>query len=370
MSDVATTGADWDHAPCGLVVARVDGSLVAQNRTLLGWTGRAAGAPGRMPELFTVPGALFYETHCAPLLRLQGFVAEISLELRGAGGEPLPVLLSANVRREGEVATIHAALFHAPTRREYERELQVARRRAEEDADLAYLVENIPKALERSVESMQLAVFERQIERWALRPVRRRRSAHTGCAHGPGEPCPRHGGRQLVAISVHEPEPLLEGPLRRLLDELRAQWFEAGRGVELVQLASGWRFQTRPEYQVYLDRLKEEKPPRYSRAVMETLAIIAYRQPVTRGDIEDIRGVAVSPSVLKTLESRGWVDIVGHRDTPGRPALFATTRRFLDEMGLRSLTELPALTELEKIMDLVDVSQTEPAAAPAPEEEV
>lgn len=137
MSDAATTGgADWDHAPCGLVVARVDGSLVAQNRTLLGWTGRAAGAPGRMPELFTVPGALFYETHCAPLLRLQGFVAEISLELRGAGGEPLPVLLSANVRREGEVATIHAALFHAPTRREYERELQVARRRAEEDADL------------------------------------------------------------------------------------------------------------------------------------------------------------------------------------------------------------------------------------------
>lgn len=158
--------------------------------------------------------------------------------------------------------------------------------------------------------------------------------------------------------------------VRRLLDELRTQWFEAGRGVELVQVASGWRFQTRPEYQLYLDRLKEERPPRYSRAVMETLAIIAYRQPVTRGDIEDIRGVAVSPNVLKTLESRGWVDIVGHRDTPGRPALFATTRRFLDEMGLRSLTELPALTELEKIMDLVDVSQTEPAAAPAPEEEV
>ena len=156
---------------------------------------------------------------------------------------------------------------------------------------------------------------------------------------------------------------------RSVLSRLLEQPVERG-GVELVQLASGWRFQTRPEYQVYLDRLKEEKPPRYSRAVMETLAIIAYRQPVTRGDIEDIRGVAVSPSVLKTLESRGWVDIVGHRDTPGRPALFATTRRFLDEMGLRSLTELPALTELEKIMDLVDVSQTEPAAAPAPEEEV
>ncbi|MDA0233768.1 MAG: SMC-Scp complex subunit ScpB [Proteobacteria bacterium] len=172
---------------------------------------------------------------------------------------------------------------------------------------------------------------------------------------------------ELRKLFDEDPGPDL---VRRLLDELRAQWFEAGRGVELVQLASGWRFQTRPEYQVYLDRLKEEKPPRYSRAVMETLAIIAYRQPVTRGDIEDIRGVAVSPNILKTLESRGWVDIVGHRDTPGRPALFATTRRFLDEMGLRSLTELPALTELEKIMDLVDVSQTEPAAAPAPEEEV
>lgn len=172
---------------------------------------------------------------------------------------------------------------------------------------------------------------------------------------------------ELRKLFDEDPGPDL---VRRLLDELRAQWFEAGRGVELVQLASGWRFQTRPEYQVYLDRLKEEKPPRYSRAVMETLAIIAYRQPVTRGDIEDIRGVAVSPNILKTLESRGWVDIVGHRDTPGRPALFATTRRFLDEMGLRSLTELPALTELEKIMDLVDVSQTEPAVAPAPEEEV
>jgi segregation and condensation protein B len=101
---------------------------------------------------------------------------------------------------------------------------------------------------------------------------------------------------------------------------------------------------------------------------METLAIIAYRQPVTRGDIEDIRGVAVSPNILKTLESRGWVDIVGHRDTPGRPALFATTRRFLDDMGLRSLTELPALTEIERIMDLVDTSQIESAAAAASEE--
>jgi len=154
--------------------------------------------------------------------------------------------------------------------------------------------------------------------------------------------------------------------VRCLLDELRTDWSD--RGVELVQLASGWRFQTRPEYQVFLDRLKQEKPPRYSRAVLETLAIIAYRQPVTRGDIEEIRGVAVSPNVLKTLESRGWVDVVGHRDTPGRPALFATTRRFLDDLGLRSLTELPALTEIERIMDLVDTKEIEAAAAAANEE--
>lgn len=137
---------------------------------------------------------------------------------------------------------------------------------------------------------------------------------------------------------------------RTLLDDLRRDW--ANRGAELVQLASGWRFQTRPEYQSYLDRLKSDKPPKYSRAVMETLAIIAYRQPVTRGDIEDVRGVAVSPNILKTLEGRGWIDAVGHRDAPGRPALYATTRRFLDDLGLRSLTELPPLTEIERVMDL------------------
>jgi segregation and condensation protein B len=137
---------------------------------------------------------------------------------------------------------------------------------------------------------------------------------------------------------------------RTLLDDLRRDW--ASRGAELVQLASGWRFQTRPEYQSYIDRLKNDKPPKYSRAVMETLAIIAYRQPVTRGDIEDVRGVAVSPNILKTLEGRGWIDAVGHRDAPGRPALYATTRRFLDDLGLRSLTELPPLAEIERVMDL------------------
>lgn len=151
--------------------------------------------------------------------------------------------------------------------------------------------------------------------------------------------------------------------VRRLLDELGQHW--EGRGVELVQLASGWRFQTRAECQPYLDRLKEERPPRYSRAVLETLAIIAYRQPVTRGDIEDIRGVAVSPNVIKALESRGWIDVVGHRDTPGRPALFATTRQFLDDLGLRTLTELPALTEIERTMDLVESKEISQPPAPA-----
>ncbi len=153
---------------------------------------------------------------------------------------------------------------------------------------------------------------------------------------------------------------------RTLLDDLRRDW--ANRGVELVQLATGWRFQTRPEYQGFLDRLKNEKPPRYSRAAMETLAIIAYRQPVSRGDIEDIRGVAVSPNVLKTLEGRGWIDVVGHRDAPGRPALYATTKKFLDDLGLRSLSELPPLTEIEQVMDLAEQAN-KINDDPAPEEQ-
>jgi segregation and condensation protein B len=129
--------------------------------------------------------------------------------------------------------------------------------------------------------------------------------------------------------------------VRLLLEDLQREW--VGRGVELVPLASGWRFQTRPEMREYLDKLKNEKPPRYSRATMETLAIIAYRQPVTRGDIEDIRGVAVATQVIKSLEDRGWIESIGHRDAPGRPALYATTRHFLDDLGLRSLEELPLL---------------------------
>ena len=131
------------------------------------------------------------------------------------------------------------------------------------------------------------------------------------------------------------------GTLRALLDELRRDW--QGRGVEPVCLASGWCFQSTPAMRTYLDRLNPDKPARYSRAVMETLAIIAYRQPVTRGDIEEIRGVTVSTQVIRALEERGWIETVGHREVPGRPALLATTRAFLDELGLMSLQELPPL---------------------------
>jgi segregation and condensation protein B len=135
--------------------------------------------------------------------------------------------------------------------------------------------------------------------------------------------------------------------IRVLLEELRAEWSAAGRAAELVQLASGWRLRTRAEFMPYLERLNPEKPPKYSRAVLETLAIIAYRQPVTRGDIEDIRGVTVAATVIKTLEERGWIDVVGHRETPGRPSLFATTKKFLDDLGLRGLSELPALEQAQ-----------------------
>ncbi len=145
-------------------------------------------------------------------------------------------------------------------------------------------------------------------------------------------------------------EELSSDTLRKLLDQIREDWAE--RPVELIQLASGWRFRTRAEYLPYLDRLNPERPPKYSRAVLETLAIIAYRQPVTRGDIEEIRGVAVNSNVVKTLEERGWIDVVGHRDTPGRPALFATTKQFLDDLGLRSVSELPPLEQISQTLEL------------------
>jgi segregation and condensation protein B len=149
------------------------------------------------------------------------------------------------------------------------------------------------------------------------------------------QPLPLRDMRVLFAEEI--------GPdtLRSLLDELTRDW--EGRGVELVALANGWRFQSRPELREYLDRLNPEKPPKYSRAVMETLAIIAYRQPVTRGDIEDIRGVTVASQIIKQLEDRGWVEAIGYRESPGRPALLATTRQFLDDLGLASLEQLPLL---------------------------
>ena len=131
--------------------------------------------------------------------------------------------------------------------------------------------------------------------------------------------------------------------IKALLQELQQDWMQ--KGVELVCVASGWRFQSRPEMREYLDRLHPEKPPRYTRATLETLAIIAYRQPVTRGDIEDIRGVTVNSLIIKQLEDRGWVEVIGHRETVGRPALFATTRQFLDDLGLQSLNQLPMLDD-------------------------
>ncbi len=133
--------------------------------------------------------------------------------------------------------------------------------------------------------------------------------------------------------------------LKALLEELQLDWAE--RGLELVSVATGWRFQSRPELRIYLDKLNPEKPPKYTRAVMETLAIIAYRQPVTRGDMEDIRGVTINTQIIKQLEDRGWVEVIGHRESVGRPGLYATTRQFLDDLGLSSLDQLPLLSSVE-----------------------
>ncbi len=148
-----------------------------------------------------------------------------------------------------------------------------------------------------------------------------------------------HQPIQIRDLRVLFADALGADTIRTLLEELQLDW--AQRGVELVQVATGWRFQSRPEMREFLDRLNPEKPPKYSRAVMETLAIIAYRQPVTRGDMEDIRGVTVNSLVIKQLEDRGWVEVIGHRETVGRPSLYATTRQFLDDLGLTSLDQLP-----------------------------
>ncbi len=167
------------------------------------------------------------------------------------------------------------------------------------------------------------------------------------------QPMSMREARALFDETVEEPQ------LHALLEEIRGEW--ADRGLQLAQVASGWRFQSHPDMAHYLEKLHPEKPPRYSRAVLETLAIIAYRQPVTRGDIEEIRGVAINSQLIKQLEDRGWVETVGHRESVGRPALLATTRQFLDDLGLASLRDLPALSApgqagdaLGELLDAVD----------------
>ena len=184
---------------------------------------------------------------------------------------------------------------------------------------------------------------------------------------------------ETALICAQQPVPLRElrvlfqdalgsDTLKLMLQELQLEWSQ--RGVELVQVATGWRFQSRPEMREYLDRLHPEKPPRYTRATMETLAIIAYRQPVTRGDIEDIRGVTVNSLIIKQLEDRGWVEEIGHRETVGRPALLATTRQFLDDLGLKSLDELPMLDEPEAQATLFSALDAEAGDAVVAQEPV
>ncbi|NBW77851.1 MAG: SMC-Scp complex subunit ScpB [Betaproteobacteria bacterium] len=151
--------------------------------------------------------------------------------------------------------------------------------------------------------------------------------------------------------------------LRDLLGELQLEW--EPRGVELVCVATGWRFQSRPDVRPYLDRLHPEKPPRYSRATLETLAIIAYKQPVTRGDMEDIRGVTINSVLLKQLEDRGWVEVIGHREAPGRPALYATTKQFLDDLGLASLDQLPLMNPSQFEDKFLESPSPEPDLAPS-----
>ncbi len=196
-------------------------------------------------------------------------------------------------------------------------------------------------------------------------------SANSASAELPAAPDELKRVLEAVLLSAREPLSLPElrkvfndeitaDVLRPLLEELRSEW--QGRPLELLPVASGWRFRTRAEYMPYLERLNPDKPPRYSRAVLETLAIIAYRQPVTRGDIEDIRGVTVATQVVRVLEERGWVDVIGHRDTPGRPALLATTKKFLDDLGLRSLAELPTLEHINPTLDLSDAQPQAPSA--------
>jgi segregation and condensation protein B len=163
------------------------------------------------------------------------------------------------------------------------------------------------------------------------------------CAH---EPLSIHDMKKLFVGNGESTDEVGADTIKTMLEELRSDWSD--KGIEVVSLSTGWRFQSRPEMKIYLERLNPEKPPKYSRATLETLAIIAYRQPVTRGDIEEIRGVTVNSQTIKMLEDRGWIEAIGHRDVPGRPALFATTRQFLDDLGLTSLDQLPPLQQMMK----------------------
>lgn len=163
------------------------------------------------------------------------------------------------------------------------------------------------------------------------------------CAH---EPLSINDMKKLYMENGEGEETIGADTIKSMLEELRNDWI--GKGIELVSLSTGWRFQSRPDMKRYLERLNPEKPPKYTRATLETLAIIAYRQPVTRGDIEEIRGVTVNSQTIKMLEDRGWIETIGHRDVPGRPALFATTRQFLDDLGLTSLDQLPPLQQVAK----------------------
>lgn len=172
------------------------------------------------------------------------------------------------------------------------------------------------------------------------------------------QPLPLKNMRELFADAIGVDS------IKQMLEDLRNDW--AGRGMELVNVATGWRFQSRPEMREFLDRLHPEKPPKYTRATLETLAIIAYRQPVTRGDMEDIRGVTISSLLIKQLEDRGWVEVIGHREAPGRPALFATTKQFLDDLGLASLDQLPLLEHPAQAGDALEdlaSAMEEPAVA-------
>jgi segregation and condensation protein B len=187
---------------------------------------------------------------------------------------------------------------------------------------------------------------------------------------------------ETALICAQQPLPLREmgvlfngaltaDTLKQLLEDLQNDW--SGRGVELVHVATGWRFQSRPQMREYLDRLHPEKPPRYTRATLETLAIIAYRQPVTRGDMEDIRGVTINSLILKQLEDRGWVEVIGHRETVGRPGLYATTRQFLDDLGLESLDQLPAMDHpagQAALLEQIEFGMVAPLTEDAGEQEV